>query len=154
MKDIPNILNLKIRAHWQFNKRSDIVLCFNEISQSHNRVVNEVFEYSVPVKYIGFDLKVIEKDNSLYNNTNLIRCHQISNNPLNYNKDDVKDILVSNLLKDSTKEKISYSPYPSKDSLMKVLYLSTKKVTKNWTSRAPEWGEALRELEIMYEGRI
>lgn len=90
----------------------------------------------------------------MYNNTNLIRCHQISNNPLNYNKDDVKDILVSNLLKDSTKEKISYSPYPSKDSLMKVLYLSTKKVTKNWTSRVPEWGEALRELEIMYEGRI
>lgn len=37
---------------------------------------------------------------------------------------------------------------------MKVLYLSTKKVTKNWTSRVPEWGETLRELEIMYEGRI
>ena len=83
MKDILNILNLKIRAHWQFNKRSDIVLCFNEISQSNNRVVNEVFEYSVPVKYIGFDLNIIEMDNSLYNNTNLIRCHQISNNPLN-----------------------------------------------------------------------
>ena len=119
----------------------------NEVSQSHNRVVNEVFEYekeyllplpnnkifssylsnrqtrkvakdsmisyksnkySVPVKYIGFDLNVIEKDNSLYiyDNTNLIRCHQISNNPLNYNKDDVKDILVSDLLKDSTEEKI------------------------------------------------
>lgn len=44
--------------------------------------------------------------------------------------------------------------YPSKDSLMKVLYLSTKKVTKNWTSRVPEWGETLKELEIMYEGRI
>lgn len=119
----------------------------NEVSQSHNRVVNEVFEYekeyllplpnnkifssylsnrqtrkvakdsmisyknnkySVPVKYIGFDLNVIEKDNSLYiyDNTNLIRCHQISNNPLNYNKDDVKDILVSDLLKNSTEEKI------------------------------------------------
>ena len=66
----------------------------NEVSQSHNRVVN--------------DLNVIEKDNSLYiyDNTNLIRCHQISNNPLNYNKDDVKDILVSDLLKDSTEEKI------------------------------------------------
>lgn len=44
--------------------------------------------------------------------------------------------------------------YPSKDSLMKVLYLSTKKVTKNWTSRVPEWGEVLKELEIIYEGRI
>ena len=119
----------------------------NEVSQSHNRIVNEVFtyekeyllplpnnqifssylsnretrkvakdsmisyknnKYSVPVKYIGFDLNIIEKDNSLYiyDNINLIRCHQISNNPLNYNKDDVRDILVSDLLKDSTEEKI------------------------------------------------
>lgn len=37
---------------------------------------------------------------------------------------------------------------------MKVLYLSTKKVTKNWTSKVPEWGEVLRELEIIYNGRI
>ena len=119
----------------------------NEVSQSHNRIVNEVFayekeyllslpnnkifstylsnrqtrkvakdsmisyknnKYSVPVKYIGSDLNVIEKDNSLYiyDNTNLVRCHQISNNPLNYNKEDVKDILASDLLKDSTEEKI------------------------------------------------
>ena len=44
--------------------------------------------------------------------------------------------------------------YPSKDSLMKVLYLSTKKITKNWTSRVPEWGEVLKELEIIYKDRI
>jgi len=44
--------------------------------------------------------------------------------------------------------------YPSKESLMKVLYLSTKKVTKNWTSVVPGWGEVLRELEIVYKGRI
>ncbi len=44
--------------------------------------------------------------------------------------------------------------YPTKEALMKVLYLSTKKITKNWTSRVPEWGETLRELEIVYEGRI
>ena len=119
----------------------------NEVSQSHNRVVNEVFEfekeyllplannkifstyisnrqtrkvakdsmvsykgnkYSVPVKYINFDLNIIEKDNSLYiyDNTKLIRCHQISNNPLNYNMDDVKEILLSDLLKNSTEEKV------------------------------------------------
>lgn len=119
----------------------------NEVSQSHNRIVNEVFtyekeyllplpnnkiltsylsnrqtrkvakdsmlsykgnKYSVPVKYINFDLNVIEKDNSLYiyDNIKLIRCHQISNNPLNYNKDDVKDILASDLLRNSTEEKI------------------------------------------------
>ena len=44
--------------------------------------------------------------------------------------------------------------YPSMQALNKVLYLSTKRITKNWTSKVPEWGECLRELEIMYEGRI
>ena len=44
--------------------------------------------------------------------------------------------------------------YPSIQSLNKVLYLSTKRITKNWTSKLPEWGECLKELEIMYEGRI
>lgn len=44
--------------------------------------------------------------------------------------------------------------YPSADALMKVLYLSTKKVTKNWTSIQPQWGETLKELEILFEGRI
>lgn len=44
--------------------------------------------------------------------------------------------------------------YPSIQSLNKVLYLSTRRITKNWTNKVPEWGECLRELEIMYEGRI
>ena len=44
--------------------------------------------------------------------------------------------------------------YPTKESLMKVLYLSTRKATKNWTSKVPGWGEVLRELEITYKGRI
>lgn len=44
--------------------------------------------------------------------------------------------------------------YPSIQSLNKVLYLATRRITKNWTSKVPEWGECLRELEIMYEGRI
>jgi len=44
--------------------------------------------------------------------------------------------------------------YPSVQALNKVLYLATKRITKNWTSKVPEWGECLRELEIMYEGRI
>ena len=44
--------------------------------------------------------------------------------------------------------------YPSIQALNKVLYLSTRRITKNWTNKVPEWGECLRELEIMYEGRI
>lgn len=43
---------------------------------------------------------------------------------------------------------------PSIQALNKVLYLSTRRITKNWTNKVPEWGECLRELEIMYEGRI
>ena len=42
----------------------------------------------------------------IYDNTNLIRCHEILNNPLNNNRDDVKDKLASDLLKNSTEEKI------------------------------------------------
>lgn len=129
-----------------------IVNTFNEninkeVSQAHNRVVNEVFEYekeyllplpnqkifsaylsnretrkvakdsmisykgnkySVPVKYISFDLSIIEKDNNLYiyDSTNLVRCHTISNNSLNYNNEDIKDILASDLLRNSSEEKI------------------------------------------------
>lgn len=44
--------------------------------------------------------------------------------------------------------------YPSMQSLNKVLYLATRRITKNWTSKVPEWGECLKELEIMYDGRI
>lgn len=48
----------------------------------------------------------------------------------------------------------SRNVYTSVQALYKVLYLSTKSITKNWTNKIPEWGETLRELEIMYEGRI
>ena len=44
--------------------------------------------------------------------------------------------------------------YPSIQALNKVLYLATRRITKNWTSKVPEWGECLKELEIMYDGRI
>ena len=44
--------------------------------------------------------------------------------------------------------------YPSLQALNKVLYLATRRITKNWTSKIPEWGECLKELEIMYDGRI
>ena len=44
--------------------------------------------------------------------------------------------------------------YPSIQALNKVLYLATRRITKNWTSKDPEWGECLKELEIMYYGRI
>lgn len=93
--------NNKILNTYLSNRQTRKVAKDSMVSYKNNK-------YSVPVKYIGFNLNVIEKDNYLYiyDNTNLVRCHQISNNPLNYNKDDVKDILASDLLKNSTEEKI------------------------------------------------
>lgn len=93
--------NNKILSSYLSNRQTRKVAKDSMISFKGNK-------YSVPVKYIGFDLNVIEKDNSLYiyDNIDLIRCHPISNNPLNYNIEDVKDVLVSDLLKNSSQEKV------------------------------------------------
>lgn len=41
--------------------------------------------------------------------------------------------------------------YPSMQALNKVLYLVTRRITKNWTNKVPELGECLR---VIYDGRI
>ena len=93
--------NNKVFNAYLTNRETRKVAKDSMISYKSNR-------YSVPVKYINFNLNVVEKDNYLYiyDNIDLIRCHQISNNPYNYNKEDVKDILASDLLKASKEEKI------------------------------------------------
>lgn len=56
-------------------------------------------KYSVPPKYIGKTviLKEINKELQIYFNTDLISIHQLSNNKINYNKDDYTEILTSTL---------------------------------------------------------
>lgn len=44
--------------------------------------------------------------------------------------------------------------FPTDDSLMKCLYLSTKNITKKWTTRYGSWDLILAELSIMFDGRI
>ena len=44
--------------------------------------------------------------------------------------------------------------FPSDESLMKSLYLSTLNITKKWTARYRNWDMILGELSIMFEGRI
>lgn len=44
--------------------------------------------------------------------------------------------------------------FPTDDSLMKCLYLSTKNITKKWTTRYGSWDLILSELSIMFDGRI
>ena len=44
--------------------------------------------------------------------------------------------------------------FPTDDSLIKCLYLSTKNITKKWTTRYGSWDLILSELSIMFDGRI
>ena len=56
--------------------------------------------YSVPTRFIGSYLGIRITDNHvyIYDNTELIRCHEITDNNLNYNKEDKLEILKSDLL--------------------------------------------------------
>lgn len=54
-------------------------------------------KYSVSPKYIGkyVNLKEVNKELHIYFNTDLISIHQLSNNRINYNEDDYKELLAS-----------------------------------------------------------
>ena len=55
--------------------------------------------YSVPHKLIGKTLKVRDLDNKLYiyDNTELIRTHQLSEKNINYNDEDYRNIMLEKL---------------------------------------------------------
>ncbi|WP_408605925.1 Mu transposase domain-containing protein, partial [Defluviitalea phaphyphila] len=55
--------------------------------------------YSVPHKFINKTLKIRELNNKLYvyNNTNLIRIHPLTQKIINYHEDDYKKIMVEKL---------------------------------------------------------
>jgi transposase-like protein len=46
------------------------------------------------------------------------------------------------------------SVFPSQQSLLKVLYLSTMEATKKWNLPVRTWGKVFGELAIMYDGRL
>ena len=46
------------------------------------------------------------------------------------------------------------SVFPSKQALLKALYLATFEATKKWTMPIRNWGQAYGELSIMYEDRM
>lgn len=56
--------------------------------------------YSVPTRFIGsyLGIRIIDNQVCIYDNTELIRCHKISNKNLNYTKEDKIEILKSDLL--------------------------------------------------------
>lgn len=56
--------------------------------------------YSVPTRFIGsyLGIRIIDNQVYIYDNTELVRCHMITNNTLNYNTEDKIEILKSDLL--------------------------------------------------------
>ena len=72
---------------------------YRKVSQD-SMIVYRGNRYSVPTRFINsyLGIRIINNQVYIYDNTELIRCHKITNNNLNYNKDDKLEILKSDLL--------------------------------------------------------
>ena len=72
---------------------------YRKVSQD-SMIVYRGNRYSVPTRFVGsyLGIRIIDNQVYIYDNTELIRCHKITNNSLNYNKDDKLEILKSDLL--------------------------------------------------------
>lgn len=72
---------------------------YRKVSQE-SMVVYRGNKYSVPTRFIGsyLAIRIIDNQVCVYDNTELIRCHKITNNNLNYNNNDKLEILKSDLL--------------------------------------------------------
>ena len=55
---------------------------------------------------------------------------------------------------DQFREKIQKSLFPTDDALFKILYLAMCDITEKWTGAGWNWGQALDQLCIYFEGRI
>ena len=64
--------------------------------------------YSVPTRFIGsyLGIRIIDNQVNIYDNTELVRCHMVSDNNLNYNVEDKIEILKSDLLYGLSTEEI------------------------------------------------
>ena len=91
-----NILS-KYKQHIEYRKVSN-----------ESMVIYRGNKYSVPTRFIGsyLGLRIIENHVYIYDNTELIRCHKLSNDLLNYNNEDKLEILKTDLLFGKTDEEI------------------------------------------------
>ena len=46
------------------------------------------------------------------------------------------------------------TPFPSDEAIIKVLYLSIRRVAKRWTMPIPNWGAALQQFMIIFGDRV
>ena len=72
---------------------------YRKVSQD-SMIIYRGNKYSVPTRFIGsyLGLRIIDNQVYIYNTTDLVRCHTITNNNLNYNNEDKMEILKSDLL--------------------------------------------------------
>ena len=80
---------------------------YRKVSQD-SMIVYRGNRYSVPTRFIGsyLGLRIIDNQVNIYDSTELIRCHMISDNNLNYNDEDKVEILKSDLLYGLSEEEI------------------------------------------------
>jgi len=62
--------------------------------------------------------------------------------------------IIESLNRQYRKVTKSKSIYPTDDSLLKSLYLSTEDITKKWTMRVQNWNFILGQLEVRFAERI
>ena len=72
---------------------------YRKVSQD-SMIVYRGNRYSVPTRFINsyLGIRIINNQVYIYDNTELVRCHEITNNNLNYNNEDKLEILKSDLL--------------------------------------------------------
>lgn len=83
------------------------IIEYRKVSQD-SMIVYRGNRYSVPTRFIGsyLGIRIIDNQVYIYDNTELIRCHTITENNLNYNNDDKIEILKSDLLYGLSDEEI------------------------------------------------
>lgn len=80
---------------------------YRKVSQD-SMIIHRGNRYSVPTRFIGsyLSIRIIDNQVYIYDNTELVRCHPITENNLNYNNEDKLEILKSDLLYGLSDEEI------------------------------------------------
>ena len=75
------------------------IIEYRKVSQD-SMIVYRGNRYSVPTRFIGsyLGIRIIDNQVNIYDNTELIRCHKVTDKNLNYNNEDKIEILKSDLL--------------------------------------------------------
>lgn len=80
---------------------------YRKVTQD-SMIVYRSNRYSVQTRFIRsyLGIRIIDNQVNIYDNTELVRCHMVSNNNLNYNSGDKIEILKSDLLYGLSEEEI------------------------------------------------